>query len=175
MVFPANDGDSLLLQVLPQELLVLILAASDLASVANFRATSRQCRDTVDSANEHIHEALAQRIFDVFIPKTASDTGLKVETPDFRDMRAGSVEHAIACQRTASTIYDDCSTWQKLGKLACQTRSHLLTGCHTQCVDYLACKRAGVQGFLRYSSIFCRRSTTTPLWSGASRYVHERA
>lgn len=123
----ANEEGSLLLRLLPQELLVLILAQSDISSVASFRATSRLCRDTVDNASERIYEELAQRIFDIFTPKTASDTGLKAATPDLDDIKAVSIEHAIACQRTASTIYDGCDTWQKLGKLHPMLRRSLLS------------------------------------------------
>ena len=103
------------LHLLPLEIVVLILKHVDVSTVTRFRQTSKSCLRIVDAAQEEIYESIADRILNIFVPRTAGDSGITRDTIDYKHLRG--IERAINCQRTASRCYDDCNSWKKLGKL----------------------------------------------------------
>ena len=112
-----DTEESLLLRLLPPEVLSLILGLLDIASIAAFRACSQACHEIVETGSQAIYESVAYLQYGMDVPCTAGDSGIERKTIDYAtqdDMT--SLKRAKARQRTASHVYDDADTWQELVK-----------------------------------------------------------
>lgn len=137
-----------ILRHLPPELLTLALSELAVVDIAAFRATSKACRDIVDTGEGVIYEAVAKRQYGMDVPCTAGDSGIRVDTIRYADDNAGDapmtmsgdtneftvhetdsrLATAIANQRTGSRFYQGADSWLELVKRKKQVNERWRTG-----------------------------------------------
>lgn len=119
-----------ILDALPTEIIVLILAEADPSSVALFERCSHACREIVTTAEQVIYEGIAEKRFDPFTPCSAGDSGITRDAlphtlarynqavVEDKPHSTQDLNRAIRCLRSgASTAFDEVHSWRAYGEL----------------------------------------------------------